>query len=1455
MHGNLQDVLPVDLNNDGFCDLAVLREGNVHLYRNEVYRHPVFGMRNRLVEVNNVNLIQNGMGVSNHLSYGDFNGDGVIDLLFSGGLASVFLSDGSFGFMDQYLVPSPATALTDPIVIDYDNDGRSDLLCVNEKFKRIAWLRSLGKAFATDWEFETNHCPGAGQIAVGDFDGDGRKDVICAGGSLLRDEETQGLYRYRMCQPYAVGKVKSVTDGIGVIGKMDYRPLTDSTIYNTTSFVDSTGRGLMEIREPLCVLSSMTVRTPYGQPLRDETYHYSGGIRDNRGRGFLGFLKVETHDRLNAKKITENSMFNLSTGGPCLFPFSETIALESGDLISKRTMKYTPFLLATGACCRWLSSSTDYDYLAGTSVKTTTLIDLYGNLTQKYTVYADNSYERDVYEYMRVYAWCPDRPASLRRTTKNNGEKQIKQETNWDYNVGARRMKTVFYKGTAMELSCDQIWNERGLTLSKSMTDGIDTLTMLNRYDEKGRLIHECDYQGMVRQFQYDTWSQCVSENSAFGERSFEYDGFGNLKKETDIYGKNRKYFRTPSNVAGIAYYEICKGDGLPTQIRGIDHSGREVMSGWGSYGNRMICQNRVYDRKGMLEYVSVPYYDGDGEVRIERSYQYDVFGRLISERNYLDDSSTDYAYSGLETTITTPTSVRRELRNARGWVVENEWNGKKVGFEYNSAGCLLAARPDGSPAIQFAYDIQGNRTSIKDPDAGEIHWTYDAFGRIRRESKLMNPAADSVCTEFSYQNGWLQKKQIGDRTEQFVYERGLLVSDRVNGVFALYNQYDPHGNLIQKTLEMGDTLSYVTSYVYDDYGRQVSQIFPSGLEMTYDYDQAGFLTGSRFPEGNGAWHHVSSDVYNRTTGENTGFLTKTLTYVRNGSVKSESCPGVMDYQYSYGADGLLYIKKDGLSEQSAVYEYDNMERLKHVDLLSKDTVSESSLQYDERNNLLYKSDLGDFPMEYNSESPHAVTGIDGIPSAMNFSDMDITYMPFGKVSSIDCAGINYRLYYGPQDQRIRSVTSTGNKSEVHDYVDKYEEITESDGNIRKIHYLCHDSGVWGIYVRNTQRNDSMYYAWTEYQHNLVALTDSSGNVVRRYAYDPWGGRRMPDNWSVPDTTGGRITSRGFSSHEHLDGFDFINMNGRMYDPVTSQFLSPDLTVQDPSNWLNFNRYAYCYGNPLKYWDPSGYYISDATALVGMSYAINSGATVTDEGVYQLPSGDYRFNTVDVSSSGGSYEVTVTAHGGDTDGMYLGSRFSGNGMYGQSSGGWYEQYRQSWDETILQQSMYNERYQKQIQQQEIMTISAWAFASGVGSAVGGLNEGMGVLGGKGYTYGSNGKFYASGWRGNGYVSTTKVGKIGSLGAGATAVGVLCEVPEVVEGYKKDGYQVGYNFGKEFAGGVGSLGGSTAGALLGAKVGAFAPPYGPLIGGVVGGVLGGIFGESGVEYVYDLFMKP
>ena len=63
---------------------------------------------------------------------------------------------------------------------------------------------------------------------------------------------------------------------------------------------------------------------------------------------------------------------------------------------------------------------------------------------------------------------------------------------------------------------------------------------------------------------------------------------------------------------------------------------------------------------------------------------------------------------------------------------------------------------------------------------------------------------------------------------------------------------------------------------------------------------------------------------------------------------------------------------------------------------------------------------------------------------------------------------------------------------------------------------------------------------------------------------------------------------RGFTGHEHLYAFGLINMNGRMYDPLLSSFLSPDNYMQDPTSQQGFNRYAYCMYNPLKYVDPSG---------------------------------------------------------------------------------------------------------------------------------------------------------------------------------------------------------------------------------------------------------------------------
>ena len=115
-----------------------------------------------------------------------------------------------------------------------------------------------------------------------------------------------------------------------------------------------------------------------------------------------------------------------------------------------------------------------------------------------------------------------------------------------------------------------------------------------------------------------------------------------------------------------------------------------------------------------------------------------------------------------------------------------------------------------------------------------------------------------------------------------------------------------------------------------------------------------------------------------------------------------------------------------------------------------------------------------------------------------------------------------------------------------------------------------------------------MLYTYSDALGSLIALTNESGKLIERYAYDPWGQRRNPDQWELKDSRTHWIVNRGYTGHEHLDAFGIINMNGRVYDPLTAQFFSPDPVLQAPKDWLNYNRYGYCMGNPFKYTDPSG---------------------------------------------------------------------------------------------------------------------------------------------------------------------------------------------------------------------------------------------------------------------------
>ena len=69
-------------------------------------------------------------------------------------------------------------------------------------------------------------------------------------------------------------------------------------------------------------------------------------------------------------------------------------------------------------------------------------------------------------------------------------------------------------------------------------------------------------------------------------------------------------------------------------------------------------------------------------------------------------------------------------------------------------------------------------------------------------------------------------------------------------------------------------------------------------------------------------------------------------------------------------------------------------------------------------------------------------------------------------------------------------------------------------------------------------------------------------------------------------------TDRTFTGQKE-DGTGLLYYNARYYDPALGAFISPDTVVPDAGMAVDYNRFLYARGNPLRYSDPSGYIPTD----------------------------------------------------------------------------------------------------------------------------------------------------------------------------------------------------------------------------------------------------------------------
>ena len=404
------------------------------------------------------------------------------------------------------------------------------------------------------------------------------------------------------------------------------------------------------------------------------------------------------------------------------------------------------------------------------------------------------------------------------------------------------------------------------------------------------------------------------------------------------------------------------------------------------------------------------------------------------------------------------------------------------------------------------------------------------------------------------------------------------------------------------------------------------------------DRDAAGRLRA--VVHGNGLtthWH------YNQATG--------TLDRIATGLLWEN----LRELDYQYDPHSNVIRRSDRTNDIEETFQYDRLDRLSLARVSSHTDPTEAynhstTYRYDLSGNITHKSDLGSYQYDQpyrlaSAGSRHPNYRYDANGNVTSGGGRRLTWSSFNKPTRMSQGGATTSFSYGPERHRYRRIDQLEGQTTSRLYLGKrYEQISTGDRTTHKYFIYAGDQLAAIHFDEVDHRGDQSDYQ-TRYLHtdalgSVDLITDGAGGVVDKLSFDPSGQRRTATWRSVQQRLGQAslaplLTNRGFTGHEHVDALGIIHMNGRIYDPELGRFLSADPTMQHPYSTQGQNRYAYVQNNPLKYTDPSGYFVKKLVSKLNrarksaMRFAIKAHVFLTNASLL-----GYEFNQALERSSG-----------------------------------------------------------------------------------------------------------------------------------------------------------------------------------------------------------------------------
>ena len=1204
-------VFPIDYDGDGKTDLCHINSNGTDVYTFNKSGNTLSG---QLVATNT--FPYKGYLQNRYYSVGDFNGDGLMDMIVSD-TKNVYGStnwyfyfskgDGTFYGAVNVLGPNTSNYTSDYVVQDIDGDGITDLVEMKDNMFSTYLIKNNQM---TDGGTKTYSNSNELLVPVNINSSTLNTPLV----GLVANHIT--LYTYKTNRRTSLA-LTGMANSYGIVEKNYYYQINTGDTLGIYTFGSTATFPYSKLFEAIPLLAGNELFKG-GTSADVNMYYYNDAIVHRQGLGFRGFETITTTNKREQATVCQydplGSCQPIRVAGP---GFETTYTYDTIHHANNNIIREFP-----------LVSKTEHDSLRNITVTTSYTYGFYSQLLTENTTYPDNISVNKTYNYTHYpnirSKYHLARPDSI-TTTITRGSSQHSEKTLYKSYNSYDEPRTIVNKvnGNIVKTT-NYAYDSNGNITSQSVYpySSSTARTSTYQYDYYNRLTKATDPLGVWKEFTYNTDGTVASTRNYIGYTYYTYDDFGRLVSESrpDTTTVSTSFTWNTNN--GGRYAITKSGTNIPTETTVYDALNREVRQQQTRFDGNQLKVDKVYDAYGSLWKESYPYKTGSPTYI---QYTYDSYDRPVTKSEI--GKTTTYSYNGLQTTVNDGTISTTTTTDALGGVV---------------------SVTDPAGTINYALNGAGNPTSISAPASSgngiTTSITYDTYGRRKT---ITDPSSGTTTYYYHGTEGYLQsEKNAKNQTTSYVYDIYGRMTQKTSPEF--YTTYSYDNNLNKITAETSSN-GTSTTYSYDALGRPSliteNAVDSKWLQKKYTYtngrvsaikytSQNGVLTTENYYYTNGHMTSVKlngttsiftlsdENVQGRASNINTGTFSRYYGYTISGYPTSRvvitSGPPKQNIQYSFNEQtGNLSSRSFPMANITENFSYDNLNRLTGF--------GGYNAVYDNNGNITSKGDVGSFA--YNiSGKPYAVSDVT-LTNSISVGTQNVSYYSFDRPNEISDNGYTASFTYNGNYDRVKMQMLHNSSASLTRYYlgGCYELDVKPSGTTERL-YLnggYYDAPTVLIKQGNSS---SVYQILRDHLGSITHVLNSSGTVVQELSYDAWGRLRNPSTFALytPTNEPDLYLGRGYCGHEHLTGLGLINMNARLYDPLLGRFLSPDPYIQAPEHSQSFNRYSYCMNNPLIYRDQNGEFILEL--CLGLIGAYLGGAAMNKG---ELNPGHWNYRSLD----------------------------------------------------------------------------------------------------------------------------------------------------------------------------------------------------------------------------------